>query len=59
MRTIQSELITKGYAKSTKDSYPILKKKIKERLSAREWEEIMGCNRNTFSRGKGGAYRQR
>jgi hypothetical protein len=41
-----------------KDKPKPVKKRIMEReLSPREWREIMGTNRDTYKRGKGGAYR--
>lgn len=33
--------------------------KKEERLTEREWKELMGMSRQRLSRGKGGAYRQR
>lgn len=32
---------------------------MKEELSAKEWREIMGQDRQILSRGKGGAYRRK
>lgn len=34
-------------------------KKTKERMNRRDWEDLMGVSRPTYSRKKGGAYRQR
>lgn len=59
MRTIQSELTTKGYAKPIKDSNMAKQIKVKEKLSERDLKELMGSNRATYARGKGGAYKQR
>lgn len=59
MRTIQSELIDKGLTKPTKDNCPFIPKKVTEKLSRRDLKDLMGCNRGTYTRGKGGAYRQR
>lgn len=59
MGTFQSELTEKGYAKTTDDLYLSKNKKSKEVLSKRELKELMGCNRATYARGKGGAYKQR
>ncbi|MEK3955324.1 hypothetical protein [Psychrobacillus sp. FSL K6-1464] len=59
MRTIQSELTEKGYKKPSKDNYPIIRKKVKEQLSSRDLKELMGCSQPTYTRGKGGAFRQR
>lgn len=63
MRTLRSQLVEKGLLQARiqeietdgikTSKYPI------ENLSQREWKEIMGCNRDTYSRGKGGAIRRR
>ncbi|TQR21811.1 hypothetical protein [Psychrobacillus vulpis] len=62
MRTIQTELIEKGLKqpliqeideKNTKTS-----KQIKERLTRRDIEDLMGCNRQTYQR-VGGAIRNK
>ncbi|WP_017379752.1 hypothetical protein [Paenisporosarcina sp. TG-14] len=63
MRTLQSELFMKRLSQTPIQE--IEKEDIKtskhpkEMLSRREWLEIMGCNRDTYSRGKGGAIRRR
>lgn len=59
MGTIQSELTDKGYAKQDEKSSKPIRKKVKEKFSDRELKELMGCNKNIFLRGKGGAYKQR
>lgn len=59
MRTIQSELTEKGYAKKNIEITQARKKQAKETLSERDLKELMGCNRATYARGKGGAYKQR
>lgn len=59
MRTIQSELTEKGFTKPSKDNYSAIQKKVKEKLSSRDLKDLMGCNRGTYTRGKGGAFRQR
>ncbi|MER2169018.1 MAG: hypothetical protein ABS938_00125 [Psychrobacillus psychrodurans] len=59
MRTIQSELLKKGLAKTPISDYQSPPKKIKENFSEREIKELMGCNKNILVRGKGGAYKQR
>lgn len=59
MRTIQSELTEKGYAKVVKKTPKPVRKKINEKLSDRDLKELMGCNKKVFVRGKGGAYKQR
>lgn len=59
MRTIQSELTEKGYAKPSQDTAKPAHKKVKERLSERDLKELMGLNRDTYARGKGGAIRKR
>ena len=58
MRTLGNELVRSGLAKEVAvKTRPKLKNK--EKLSRKEWQEIMGCNRDTYSRGKGGAIRNR
>lgn len=63
MKTLQEQLIEKGLSRpgtgeidkkstSTRD-------KQKEQLTSREWAEIMGINRPTYGRKKGGAFIQR
>lgn len=62
MRTIQDQLREKGLSASLRDtgtpSNTNASKKSKEQLSDREWAEIMGSNRDTFRRAKGGAIRR-
>ncbi|KAA0956648.1 hypothetical protein FQ085_11685 [Planococcus sp. ANT_H30] len=62
MRTIQEQLIEKGLTDSLRATKEILNTKtlpkLKETLSKREWAEIMGSNRDTFRRAKGGAVRR-
>ncbi|MFC6038407.1 hypothetical protein ACFPYN_02960 [Paenisporosarcina macmurdoensis] len=59
MRTLANELVQKGLAVKEKLPKRTPKKKNNEQLSNKEWHEIMGCNRDTYSRGKGGAIRRR
>lgn len=62
MRTIQDQLREKGLSASFRDTGKPLNtnasKKSKEQLTDREWTEIMGSNRDTFRRVKGGAIRR-
>jgi len=61
MRTLQSQMIEKGISKARsndKDNEMKIKQK-KESLTKRELEELMGCRRGTYARGKGGAYKQK
>lgn len=59
MRTIQAELVEKGYSKPIKNKHTIPRKKANEKLTDRDWKELMGCNKDRFVRGKGGAFRRR
>ncbi|MFJ5771418.1 hypothetical protein [Psychrobacillus sp. NPDC093180] len=59
MRTIQTELVEKGYTKPNGKKHNIPRKKTKEKLTDRDWKELMGCNKDRFVRGKGGAFRRR
>ena len=63
MRTLKNELVEKGISQTAtqeiKEEKTNTNRKSKETLSQREWKEIMGFNRDTFSRGKGGAIRRR
>lgn len=63
MRTIQQQLIEKGLTDGSEctNGIPNAKasKKTKERLSSRDIAELMGSNRDTFKRAKGGAIRRR
>lgn len=62
MRTIQNQLKEKGLTVSltgTKVSPGVkVSDKPKEKLSRKEWEEIMGVNRETYQK-QGGAYRRK
>lgn len=62
MKTIQEQLIEKGLTDSLRASKDISDTKTlpkpKESLSKREWAEIMGSNRDTFRRTRGGAIRR-
>ena len=62
MRTIRDQLVEKGLTVSLsgKKAAPNIQtsKRPKESLSLREWAEIMGSNRDTFRRAKGGAIRR-
>lgn len=53
MRSLQTELIDKGFVKSMKERKQVSKKK-KEHFTERELQELMGMHRDTFRRGKGG-----
>ena len=62
MKTLQEQLIEKGLSqariqekKSSKDKPCKLPK---ETLSRREWEELMGVNRETYQK-QGGVYRRK
>lgn len=63
MRSLQTELIEKGFYKPRKKRVAKkntrTKDKQSEKLTDREWRELMGEYRSTYSRGKGGAFRQR
>ena len=63
MRSLQTELIEKGFSQArtaeidrkdtrTRDEHT-------ERLTARDLRDLMGSNRPTYERKKGGAFRQR
>lgn len=62
MRTIQQQLRNKGLSDSpgTTETIPNAKTlpKVKEKLSPREWAEIMGSNQQTYRRSRGGAIRR-
>lgn len=62
MRTIQDQLREKGLSASLANTgtsaNTSTKKKSEEQLTDREWVEIMGSNRDTFRRAKGGAIRR-
>lgn len=60
MRTMQDQLIEKGLSNGAKQSEKTetSKNQQTEKLSDREWKEIMGSNRDTFKRAKGGAIRR-
>ncbi|MDW0113780.1 hypothetical protein QT711_11330 [Sporosarcina saromensis] len=63
MKTLQTELVEKDLSRPRTGE--VEQKSIrtrgsrKERLTSRDWAEIMGTNRPTYGRKKGGAYRQR
>lgn len=61
MRTMRDQLLEKGLSNGSKDfERPKIPIKLQsEKLSDREWAEIMGSNRNTFKRAKGGAIRRK
>ena len=63
MKSIQVQLIGKGLAKPVKQEIgqkdTRTSKRRNERLSEWELAELMGINRPTYGRKKGGAYRQR
>ena len=62
MRTIQQQLKEKGLSegRGTTEAFPNTKAsaKPKERLTLWEFAELMGSNRDTFRRVKGGAIRR-
>ncbi|MEV9641748.1 hypothetical protein ABZ756_13690 [Mammaliicoccus sciuri] len=60
MRTLQSELVKKGFKTKQTESSPSNKprKKKEEKLTDREWRELMGMNRDRYQR-VGGAFRRR
>ena len=62
MRTTHDQLKEKGLTVSLSDAKSppnnLVREKPKEKLSRKEWEEIMGVNRETYQK-QGGAYRRR
>ncbi|MEK4024462.1 hypothetical protein [Sporosarcina sp. FSL W7-1283] len=62
MRTLQEQLTEKGLAQPIKQveakKDTSVRKKREERLTDREWRELMGMNRDTYQR-VGGAFRRR
>lgn len=62
MRTMQQQLIEKGLTDGSERVKEKPKgktnKRPKETLSRREWEEIMGVNRDTYQK-QGGVYRRK
>lgn len=62
MRIIQEQLREKGLSDSLKttkaNENAIALKKSKEKLSPKEWAEIMGSNQQTYRRSRGGAIRR-
>lgn len=63
MRTLKTELIEKGLsdarASEVEPKCINTNSKSKEKLSDKDLRELMGVNRDTFGRGKGGAIRRR
>ena len=63
MKTLQSELVRSGLLQARTDAVERkstrTSAKPKERLTDRDWAELMGTNRATYARKKGGAFRQR
>lgn len=63
MRTFKTEFVRLGLSQPRRREVTMksgkTSEKPKERLSDREWRELMGTNRPTYSRKKGGAFRQR
>ncbi|WP_153732551.1 hypothetical protein [Sporosarcina obsidiansis] len=63
MRTLQEQLTEKGLVQPVKQVLEQkgtrTRKKRNERLSERDLLDLMGTNRPTYGRKKGGAYRQR
>lgn len=62
MRTIQTELVKKGFSDVLKQEIDKenskRSKQVKESLTRRELEDLMGCNRQTYKR-VGGAVRNK
>ncbi|QTD41960.1 hypothetical protein [Sporosarcina sp. Te-1] len=62
MRTLQDQIIEKGLsppAGRAERSWNTKRDKQEEQFTSREWAELMGTNRPTYGRKKGGAFRQR
>lgn len=63
MRTIKSEFARLGLLQTRRREITIKsgkpKGKKEERLTDRDFKELMGVHRPTYRRGKGGAFRQR
>ncbi|MEK4713458.1 hypothetical protein [Sporosarcina sp. FSL K6-5500] len=57
MKTLSNELFDKGFSGTEPTEPPV--KRAKERLSDRDLRELMGTNRDTYKRGKGGAIRKK
>ena len=62
MKTLQQELIDKKLSDGRNQEKDNLKaktsKRSKETLSRKDWEELMGVNRETYQK-QGGAYRRK
>ncbi|MBB4824138.1 hypothetical protein HNO89_001358 [Sporosarcina luteola] len=63
MRTLQNQLIEKGLSQPAGQAGRKQRTKTsggqEEQFTPREWAELMGTNRPTYGRKKGGAFRQR
>lgn len=63
MRSLRSELIEKGLLQDRGSAVVKVDREVRgkssERLSDRELADLMGTNRATYARKKGGAFRQR
>ena len=63
MRSLRSELIEKGVLQARTSAMVEVNREVRdkpiERMSDRELADLMGTNRPTYARGKGGAFRQR
>ncbi len=63
MRTFKSEFARLGLLQTRRREKTLKGSKAKgkgeERLTDRDFRELMGINRPTYRRGKGGAFRQR
>lgn len=63
MKTLQDQLIEKGLSRprtrEIDQKNTRTREERSEQLTSREWAEIMGTNRPTYGRKKGGAFRQR
>ncbi|MEK4025801.1 hypothetical protein [Sporosarcina sp. FSL W7-1283] len=62
-KSLKEQLVEAGLVRSVKqvnaEKDTITSKKRNERLSERDLAELMGTNRPTYERKKGGAFRQR
>lgn len=63
MRTFKSEFARLGLSQPRRREITLKSSKTKDKpdkqLTERDWAELMGTNRPTYNRAKGGAFRQR
>lgn len=62
MRSLKSELLKHGFRPTRRErdrKNTRARVKREEHLTDRDWAVLMGTNRPTYQRGKGGAFRQR